>query len=336
MRIEPPAKILVTGAAGFIGFHVSRKLAELGYEVVGLDNLNDYYDPGLKQDRLNLLTEFTNFRFQRGDVAEISDYGSGFGAAIHLAAQAGVRYSIENPGIYIRSNIVGTANLLEWARQTGLKHFVYASSSSVYGMNRKLPFSESDSVDHPISLYAATKKSTELLAHTYSHLFRLPTSGLRFFTVYGPWGRPDMAAFKFTKAILAGDPIDVYNEGKMKRDFTYIDDIVQGTIDAMQISAEPDAEWNSDRPTPQSSSAPYRVYNIGNHQSVELMEFIRTLERAIGKSAKLNLLPMQPGDVPETYADVSALGEAVGYSPTTPIDVGLPRFVDWYRSYYRV
>jgi UDP-glucuronate 4-epimerase len=336
MRIEPPAKILVTGAAGFIGFHVSRKLAELGYEVVGLDNLNDYYDPGLKQDRLNLLTEFTNFRFHRGDVAEISDYGSGFGAAIHLAAQAGVRYSIENPGIYIRSNIVGTANLLEWARQTGLKHFVYASSSSVYGMNRKLPFSESDSVFHPISLYAATKKSTELLAHTYSQLFRLPTTGLRFFTVYGPWGRPDMAAFKFTKAILAGDPIDVYNEGKMKRDFTYIDDIVQGTIDAMQISAEPDAEWNSDRPTPQSSSAPYRVYNIGNHQSVELMEFIRTLERAIGKSAKLNLLPMQPGDVPETYADVSALGEAVGYSPTTPIDVGLPRFVDWYRSYYRV
>jgi UDP-glucuronate 4-epimerase len=336
MRIEPPAKILVTGAAGFIGFHVSRKLAELGYEVVGLDNLNDYYDPSLKQDRLNLLADFGNFRFQRGDVAEISDYSSGFDAAIHLAAQAGVRYSIENPGIYIRSNIVGTANLLEWARQTGLKHFVYASSSSVYGMNRKLPFSESDSVDHPISLYAATKKSTELLAHTYSHLFRLPTSGLRFFTVYGPWGRPDMAAFKFTKAILAGDPIDVYNEGKMKRDFTYIDDIVQGTIDAMQISAEPDAEWNSDRPTPQSSSAPYRVYNIGNHQSVELMEFIRTLERAIGKSAKLNLLPMQPGDVPETYADVSALGEAVGYSPTTPIDVGLPRFVDWYRSYYRV
>ncbi|HJP83313.1 MAG TPA: NAD-dependent epimerase [Fimbriimonadaceae bacterium] len=336
MRIQPPAKILVTGAAGFIGFHVSRKLAELGYEVVGLDNLNDYYDPSLKKDRLNLLTEFANFQFQRGDVADVSDYGSGFDAAIHLAAQAGVRYSIENPGIYIQSNIVGTANLLEWARHAELKHFVYASSSSVYGMNRKLPFSEVDSVDHPISLYAATKKSTELLAHTYSHLFHLPTTGLRFFTVYGPWGRPDMAAFKFTKAILGGESIDVYNEGKMKRDFTYIDDIVQGTINAMQRPAEPDAKWNPEQPTAQSSSAPYRIFNIGNHQSVELMEFIRTLEGAIGKSAQLNLLPMQPGDVPETYADISALSDAVDYAPTTPISVGLPRFVDWYRSYYRV
>ncbi|MBC8065694.1 MAG: NAD-dependent epimerase [Chlorobia bacterium] len=340
MLIEPPAKILVTGAAGFIGFHVSRELASQGYEVLGLDNLNDYYDATLKEARLGGLCDLPKFSFEKVDISVPAELDPifeehRFDAIVHLAAQAGVRYSIENPATYIQSNVVGTANLLEWARQTKVKHFVYASSSSVYGMNRTVPFSENDSVDHPISLYAATKKADELLAHSYSHLFGLPTSGLRFFTVYGPWGRPDMATFKFTKAILEGKRIDVYNNGQMRRDFTYIDDIVSGTVEAMKLPPAPDPNWSPETPVAQSSSAPYRIYNIGNHQSVELTHFISVLESAIGKKAELNLLPMQPGDVHETYASIDALHEAVGYQPTTPIEVGLPKFVEWYRNFYR-
>lgn len=340
MLIEPPAKILVTGAAGFIGFHVSRELADQGFEVVGLDNLNDYYHVALKEARLEQLRSASKFSFLKGDISIPADLDKvfdvhRFDATIHLAAQAGVRHSIENPATYIQSNIVGTANLLELARQTKMKHFVYASSSSVYGMNRTLPFSENDSVDHPISLYAATKKADELLAHSYSHLFGLPTTGLRFFTVYGPWGRPDMATFKFTKAIIEGKPIDVYNHGQMRRDFTYIDDIVNGTVEAMKRPPSPDPNWSADQPAAQSSSAPYRIFNIGNHQSVELTRFISVLEAAIGKKAELNMLPMQPGDVHETYASIDALQDAVGYQPITPIEEGLPKFVDWYRSFYR-
>jgi len=336
MRIEAPAKILVTGAAGFIGFHVSRELAAQGYRVIGLDNLSDYYDVGLKQARLQQLTSTQNFEFRKADFADSLDLGSDFDAVIHLGAQAGVRYSIDHPQEYIRSNVVGTANLLEWAKLTGVKHFLYASSSSVYGMNRKLPFSEHDPVDHPISLYAATKKSAELMAHSYSHLFRLPTTGLRFFTVYGPWGRPDMALFKFTKSILEGAPIDVFNEGKMKRDFTYVGDVVHGTIEAMKHPATASAHWDATDPDASSSSAPYRIFNVGNHQSVELLHFIRVLEEALGVEARLNMMPMQPGDVPETYADISSLQEMVGYHPSTSIEEGIPKFVEWYRSYYNV
>lgn len=307
-----------------------------GYRVHGIDNLNDYYDVDLKRARLERLVTVEGFSFEQADFSKDLSLSNNFDAVVHLGAQAGVRYSLESPEVYIQSNVVGMANLLEWARQSNLKHFVYASSSSVYGLSRKLPFTELDTTDHPISLYAATKKAGEALAHSYSHLFGLPTTGLRFFTVYGPWGRPDMALFKFTKAILDGTPIDVYNEGKMKRDFTYVDDIVNGVVEAVQSPAEPDPTWDPVQPTPGSSSAPYRLYNVGNHQSVELLRFIEVLEEAIGKRATVNLLPMQPGDVPETYADVSRLQEAVGYQPTTPIEIGIPRFVDWYRSYYGV
>lgn len=339
MRIEPPAKILVTGAAGFIGFHVSQELCRRGYRVIGLDNLNDYYDVNLKHGRLTELAKLPPFEFHVGDLSVQGDLKRLFklhqiDAVIHLAAQAGVRYSIENPSVYIQSNIVGTANLLELARHHEVQHFTYASSSSVYGMNRKIPFSENDAVDHPISLYAATKKADELLAHSYSHLFRLPTTGLRFFTVYGPWGRPDMALFKFTKSILEGQPIDVFNHGKMKRDFTYIDDIAAGTIAAALSPAEPDPNWTPENPESSSSSAPYRIFNIGNHQSVDLLHFIRILEEALGKKAELNLLPLQAGDVLETYAEIDRLQSATGYHPTTPIEVGIPKFVDWYRSFY--
>ncbi len=340
MQIEPPANILVTGAAGFIGFHVSQELCRRGFSVLGVDNLNNYYDVQLKQDRLAQLDSEDRFQFEQLDIADAEKIRDIFGhhqfeAVVHLAAQAGVRYSIDNPAIYIQSNIVGTANLLEASRQAELKHFAYASSSSVYGMNRKVPFSEDDSVDHPISLYAATKKSDELMAHSYSHLFNLPTTGLRFFTVYGPWGRPDMALFKFTKAILEGKPIDVYNHGKMKRDFTYVDDIVQGTVNAALNPVKSDASWNPETPSSSTSSAPYRIFNIGNHQSVDLLHFIQVLEEALGKKAELNLLPLQAGDVLETYADIQRLSDAVDYHPTTPIEVGIPKFVDWYREYYK-
>lgn len=340
MLIEPPAKILVTGAAGFIGFHTVQELCRRGFEVVGLDNLSDYYDVQLKRDRLAGLQEVPEFSFVKADIADQASVESAFASRpfdliIHLAAQAGVRYSIDNPSVYIQSNIVGTANLLEAARQAKVKHFAYASSSSVYGMNRKVPFSENDAVDHPISLYAATKKADELLAHSYSHLFGLPTTGLRFFTVYGPWGRPDMALFKFTKAILEGKPIDVYNHGKMKRDFTYVGDIVQGTIEAALNPAEPDPSWTPVEPESHSSSAPYRIFNIGNHKSVDLLHFIRVLEDALGKKADLNLLPLQAGDVLETYAEIDRLQAATGYHPSTPIEEGIPKFVTWYREYYK-
>ncbi len=326
MRIEPPATILVTGAAGFIGFHTAQELCRRGFSVVGVDNLSDYYDVQLKRDRLAQLEGQPGFQFQLGDIADPVAVQSFFAQnhfdlVVHLAAQAGVRYSIDHPDIYIQSNIVGTANLLEAARHAEVRHFAYASSSSVYGMNPKAPFSESDPVDHPISLYAATKKTNELLAHTYSHLFAMPTTGLRFFTVYGPWGRPDMALFKFTQAILENRPIDVYNFGRMRRDFTFVDDIVQGTVEAaLQPGLAPDL---------------YRIFNIGNHQSVELLRFIEVLEEALGRKTELNLLPLQAGDVLETYADTEQLALAVGYHPTTPIEVGIPKFVKWYRDYYK-
>jgi len=338
--MNSPATILVTGAAGFIGYHVARRFLEQGFRVVGVDNLNDYYSVSLKKDRLKQLDE-RDFNFVEADISDQEAMQKVFqdhsiAIVVHLAAQAGVRYSLENPAAYIQSNVVGTANLLELSRQHGIQHFVYASSSSVYGLNRRLPFAEDDSVDHPVSLYAATKKSSELMAHSYSHLFQLPTTGLRFFTVYGPWGRPDMATFKFTKAILEGKPIDVYNHGQMRRDFTYVDDIVTGTVAAALNPAKPDETWDPQNPKPSTSPAPYRVYNIGNHDSVELTRFIEVFEEAIGKKAILNLLPLQPGDVLETYADIEALNQAVGYTPTTPIEVGIPRFVDWYRTYYNL
>lgn len=340
MRIEPPARVLVTGAAGFIGCHVSRALLNQGYSVVGLDNLNDYYDVKLKEARVSLL-DGEGFKFVRDDFSSKDAVNSlfetgDFEAIVHLGAQAGVRYSLENPDAYVQSNIVGTANLLEAARRHSVGHFVYASSSSVYGMNCKIPFDEDDPVDHPISLYAATKKADELMAHSYSHLFSLPTTGLRFFTVYGPWGRPDMAAFKFTEAILNGRPIDVYNHGRMRRDFTYIDDIVQGTVEIMKVPATADPNWNAENPNASTSSGPYRIYNIGNHQSVELLKFIEVLEDAIGKKAIKNFLPLQAGDVLETFAATDKLSGAAGFSASTPIEVGLPKFVAWFRQYYGV
>ena len=341
MRIVPPAKVLVTGSAGFIGFHLSRELLLRGYAVIGIDNLNDYYSVQLKRDRLSELLQIDGFEFRQLDFSHQEPLDRlfaehKFDAITHVGAQAGVRFSIENPSTYIQSNIVGTANLLELARRTDVSHFVYASSSSVYGMNRRLPFDEADSVDHPISLYAATKKADELLAHTYSHIHGLRTTGLRFFTVYGPWGRPDMALFKFTKAILEGKPIDVYNNGDMRRDFTFIDDIVTGTADILEHPAQPNIAWDASRPTADSSSAPYRIFNIGNHESVELTRFIQVLEKALGKRAELNLLPMQPGDVLETYASIDRLQAATGYAPTTPIELGVPKFIEWYRDYYGV
>ncbi len=334
-------KILVTGAAGFIGFHTCEMLLGRGDEVVGLDNLNDYYDVRLKEARLARLSGRPGFRFHRLDLSDRTGMEALFAEekpqrVIHLAAQAGVRYSIQNPHAYVDSNLVGFMNILEGCRHHGVEHLVYASSSSVYGANTTMPFSVHHTVDHPLSLYAATKKANELMAHTYSHLYRLPTTGLRFFTVYGPWGRPDMAMFLFTKAILAGQPIDVFNHGKMRRDFTYIDDIVQGVVRTCDQVASVNPDWNGAAPDPGTSSAPYRLYNIGNNQPAELMHVIDCLEKTIGKTVEKRSLPMQAGDVPATYADVEDLTKAVGFKPATPIEVGIERFVAWYREYYRI
>ncbi|HNQ75450.1 MAG TPA: NAD-dependent epimerase [Pseudothauera hydrothermalis] len=334
-------KILVTGAAGFIGMHTSERLLARGDEVVGLDNLNDYYDPRLKEDRLARLAPHANFRFVKLDVADRAGMArlfaeEGFDRVIHLAAQAGVRYSLQNPHAYVDSNLVGFMNILEGCRHGQVGHLVYASSSSVYGGNTLMPFSEHHSVDHPVSLYAATKKANELMAHTYSHLYGLPTTGLRFFTVYGPWGRPDMALFLFTRAILEGRPIDVFNHGRMRRDFTYIDDIVEGVLRTLDRVAEADPGFDADRPDPGRSNAPYRVFNIGNHQPVELMAFIEAIEEALGCKAEKNFLPLQDGDVPATYADTTELNAWTGFAPATPVAEGVRRFVAWYRAYYRV
>jgi UDP-glucuronate 4-epimerase len=334
-------RVLVTGAAGFIGAKLSEVLLARGDEVLGFDDLNAYYDPRLKQARLARLLPHANFQFTRGSLEDRVALGDAFAAfepqrVVNLAAQAGVRYSLENPQAYVDSNVVGFLNILEACRHRHTEHLVYASSSSVYGANRKLPFSVDDSVDHPVSMYAATKKANELMAHTYSHLFGLPTTGLRFFTVYGPWGRPDMALFLFTRRILAGEPIDVFNHGRHSRDFTYIDDIVEGVVRTLDRIPASDPHYDPMAPTPASSSAPYRVYNIGNHQPVELLRYIEVLERCLGRKAERRLLPMQPGDVPDTWADVEALRRDVGYSPSTPIEVGVARFVDWYREYHGV
>lgn len=335
-------RILVTGCAGFIGFHTCLKLLDRGDDVVGLDNLNDYYDPRLKQDRLKLLMPHANFRFVKLDVSDRERMADFFrqehpARVVHLAAQAGVRYSLQNPHAYVDSNLVGFVNILEGCRHNGVEHLVYASSSSVYGANQKLPFSTEDSVDHPVSLYGATKKANELMAYAYSHLFNLPTTGLRFFTVYGPWGRPDMALFLFTRAILKGKPIDVYNHGNMKRDFTYIDDIVEGVVRVLDRAPSPISGLPSSGPAyPSTSSPPYHLYNIGNHTPVDLLYFIEVIEQCIGKKAVRNLLPMQPGDVPATFADVDALTRDVGFQPSTPIEVGVERFVAWCRDYYRL
>lgn len=330
--------VLVTGAAGFIGMHVAKRLLERGDEVVGIDNLNDYYDPELKRARLRELAAFPNFRSETLDIANRDRLlalfqDAGIDRVVHLAAQAGVRYSLVNPQAYVQSNLVGFANILEGCRHSKIRHLVYASSSSVYGANTRMPFSVNDEVNHPVSLYAATKKSNELMAHSYSHLFGLPTTGLRYFTVYGPWGRPDMSPWLFTRAILDGRPIDVFNHGQMRRDFTYVDDIAEGTIRALDHTATPDAGFDSDAPQAGRSRAPYRVYNIGNHQPVPLMTFIETLERALGVEAKKNFLPMQAGDVPETYADIEDLKREVGFEPKTSLEDGLARWVAWYREY---
>ncbi len=335
------AKILVTGAAGFIGFHVAKYLLDRGDSIVGLDNLNDYYDVSLKQARLRQLIGREGFTFVQGDLADrraIADLFAveRFDKVVHLAAQAGVRYSLVNPHAYIDSNITGFMNILEGCRHNGTAHLVYASSSSVYGANTRMPFSIHHNVDHPVSLYAATKKSNELMAHTYASLYGLPCTGLRFFTVYGPWGRPDMALFLFTRAILEGKPIDVFNEGKMRRDFTYIDDIVEGVVRVTDRTPTPNPEWSGDKPDPGTSYAPYRIYNIGNNNPVELLRFIEVLEEKLGRKAVRNLLPIQPGDVPATCADVDDLMRDAGFRPKTTIEEGIGRFVDWYREYYGV
>ncbi len=335
------AKILVTGAAGFIGSHTSQRLLARGDEVVGLDNVNDYYDPTLKEARLARLTAQPGFRFVRmelGDRAGMEGLfkAERFDKVIHLAAQAGVRYSLTNPHAYVDSNLVGFMNILEGCRHHGVQHLTYASSSSVYGANTAMPFSVHQNVDHPLSLYAATKKANELMAHTYSHLYQLPTTGLRFFTVYGPWGRPDMALFLFTKAILEGKPIDVFNHGRMRRDFTYIDDIVEGVIRTSDHTAPANPAWDSNAPDPATSRAPYRIYNIGNNNPVELMHLIGTIEQCLGRTATKNMLPMQAGDVPATYANVDALVDDVGFQPATPIETGVANFVAWYKDYYQV
>ena len=332
-------KILVTGAAGFIGSHLSQRFLARGDVVVGLDNLNDYYEVALKESRLKRLTVNDNFIFVKCDLADRDGMEKlfaehRFDAVVNLAAQAGVRYSLTNPRAYVDANLVGFMNVLEGCRHQQVGHLVYASSSSVYGANTRMPFSVHDNIDHPVSLYAASKKANELMAHTYAHLYRLPCTGLRFFTVYGPWGRPDMALFLFTKAILAGEPIDVFNHGRMRRDFTYIDDIVEGVVRVTDQPARPNPEWSGDCPDPATSAAPYRVYNIGNNNPVELMHLIETLEKALGKTAAKNYLPIQPGDVPATWADVDALSKDVGFRPATPIEVGVGRFVEWYKSYY--
>ncbi|MGV6480625.1 NAD-dependent epimerase [Pantoea agglomerans] len=332
---------LVTGAAGFIGFHVSQRLLAAGHQVVGIDNLNDYYDVNLKHARLNLIKADPGFTFIEMDLADRDAMASlfdqqKFQRVIHLGAQAGVRYSIENPHAYADSNLTGHLNILEGCRHHKIEHLLYASSSSVYGLNRKMPFSTEDSVDHPVSLYAATKKANELMSHTYSHLYQLPTTGLRFFTVYGPWGRPDMALFKFTRAMIAGEAIDVYNQGQMKRDFTYIDDIAEAIVRLQDVIPQQDDNWTVETGSPATSSAPYRVYNIGNSQPVTLMNYIEAIEKALGITAKKNLMPMQPGDVLETSADTEALFKAIGFKPQTGVEEGVRNFVDWYRDFYRV
>ena len=332
--------ILITGAAGFIGAALALRLTERGDRITGLDNLNNYYDVKLKEARLARLTARPGFDFLRADITD----GAGmkalfargkFDAVVHLAAQAGVRYSLENPKAYIDSNLVGFGHILEGCRHGGVKHLVFASSSSVYGANKRLPFSEHDNVDHPVSLYAATKKANELMAHSYAHLFGLPCTGLRFFTVYGPWGRPDMALFKFTRGILAGEPLPVFNRGKMIRDFTYVDDIVEGVIRVVDRPAAPDPKWNGERPDSARSSAPWRIYNIGNHQPIELMRYIEVLESCLGRKAIVDLQPIQPGDVPSTYADTAELQAATGFKPATTVETGVRRFVEWYRDYYK-
>ncbi|MFT4197549.1 MAG: NAD-dependent epimerase [Pseudoxanthomonas sp.] len=334
-------RILVTGAAGFIGTRLSERLLERGDTVLGYDNLNDYYDPTLKQARLARLQPHGNFSFVHAALEDRPALEAAFAAfapqrVVNLAAQAGVRYSLENPHAYVQSNLVGFMNILEACRHHAVEHLVYASSSSVYGGNRKLPFAVEDSVDHPFSLYAASKKANELMAHTYSHLYRLPTTGLRFFTVYGPWGRPDMALFTFTRRILAGEAIDLFNHGQHTRDFTYIDDIVEGVIRSLDHAAAPDPHYDPLAPNPATSDAPYRVYNIGNHQPVQLLRYIEVLEDVLGIKAQRRLLPLQPGDVPDTFADVSALQRDTGYHPSTPVETGVRRFVEWYRGYYGV
>ena len=332
-------KLLVTGAAGFIGFHTSRLLLERGDEVVGLDNLNAYYDPALKDARLEILLGYPAFRFEKIDVADREAMQEvfrreKFERVVHLAAQAGVRYSLENPHAYVHSNVTGFLEVIEGCRRNDVEHLVYASTSSVYGANTRMPFSEGQGVDHPLTLYAATKRSNELMAHSYSSLYGLPTTGLRFFTVYGPWGRPDMALFLFTKNILAGLPIDVFNQGFHQRDFTYVDDIVKGVAAALDQVAAPDPDWDSDHPNPGTSSAPFRIYNIGNQTPVALKRYIEVLEQALGKTAQKNLLPLQQGDVPDTWADVEALARDVGYRPATNLETGVKRFVEWYLAYY--
>jgi UDP-glucuronate 4-epimerase len=336
-KTEVAMEILVTGAAGFIGMHVAARLSQAGHNVTGIDNLNDYYDVRLKQARLNVLKPYSNFCFFKMDLADrerVNELFSGgkFERVIHLAAQAGVRYSLENPHAYVQSNIVGFTNILEGCRHFPVNHLIYASSSSVYGANGKLPFLVQDNVDHPISLYAASKKSNELMAHAYSHLFQIPTTGLRFFTVYGPWGRPDMAIFSFTKAILEGKSIDVFNYGKMQRDFTYIDDIVEGIL--LVADRPPVPNTQSTAPDDSPNSAPYKLYNIGNHRPVELMKVIEILEKCLGKNVRKNMLPLQPGDVLATFADIADLMRDTGFRPSTPIEIGVKRFVRWYQSYY--
>ena len=334
-------KILVTGAAGFIGFHTAKALLDRGDTVVGLDNFNDYYDVSLKEARAAVLDEYPDFDMARIDLKDREAMEALFAKhkfekVVHLAAQAGVRYSLENPHAYIDSNIVGTLNVLEGCRHNDVKHLVYASSSSVYGANTAMPFSVHQNVDHPLALYGATKKANELMAHTYSNLYDLPTTGLRFFTVYGPFGRPDMALFLFTRNILEGKPIDVFNYGNHRRDFTYIDDIVEGVVRTMDTTATPNDKWDATHPDPGTSNAPYRLYNIGNQQPIELMRYIEVIEECLGKTAERNLLPLQPGDVPDTYADTEDLVADVGYQPDTPIEVGVRKFIDWYLAYYKV
>jgi len=330
---------LVTGAAGFIGFHLSKKLLDRGESVVGLDCINDYYDVSLKYARLDSLKEYKNFTFEKIDLADREALQAVFQRhsikrVVNLAAQAGVRYSIDNPYVYVDSNLVGFVNLIECCRHHHIEHLVFASTSSAYGANTKQPFDESQNVDHPMALYAATKRANELIAHSYASLFKLPCTGLRFFTVYGPWGRPDMALFKFTKAILADQPIDIYNHGKMTRDFTYVEDIVEGIDRALQKPAEPNPDWNGDQPDPGSSYAPYRIYNIGNNSPVPLMDYIHALENALGKKAQYHLMEMQAGDVSSTYADVSRLEKDLGYRPTTSVQEGVNNFVQWYLNFY--
>jgi len=332
-------KVLITGSVGFIGFHLAKKLLDRGDNVLGVDNHNDYYDPKIKEKRYEILVKnekYRHFVLDISDQKKLLEVAKEFqpDAVVNLAAQAGVRYSIENPSSYIQSNLVGFANILEACRHTSVKHLVYASSSSVYGANTNMPFSTQDNVDHPLSLYAATKKSNELMAHSYSHLYGLPTTGLRFFTVYGPWGRPDMALFKFTKSIIEGKKLDVFNFGKHRRDFTYVDDIVEGVIRVIDRPAPINQLWNSASPNPDSSLAPWRIYNIGNNKPIELMDYISAIEEALGKKAKLNLLPLQPGDVPDTYADVENLVNEFDYMPSTEISQGVSNFVDWYLNFY--